>query len=221
MKLTNNVVVGSIEWNNIMYSRHPSPYHNLLAGIIERARVLTIKRLARVNPSDTVLEIGCEQGHLLSKLPKTQTMIGVDISDWALKDAFKRLGDKVKLIQANAEKKLTLPIESADVIICSQTLEHVKEPEKILQNIHRLSKPNSRIVISVPDEVFLQRLKRMLLNFYPFKMLLSGIEVGQSEWHLQIFTDRKVRELVGKNFEIVSFKKVFKIYLVYLLKKRI
>lgn len=220
MKPAKNIAIGSAAWNNVMYSRHPSPYHHKLAGIIEKARVFAIKRLAKINDSDVVLEIGCEQGHLLSSLPKTQTMIGVDISDLALKDAFKRLGDKAKLIHANAEQKLTLPIESADVIICSQTLEHVKEPEKIMQNIHQLSKSSSRIVISVPDEVFLQKLKRMLISFYPFKILLSGIENGQSEWHLQVFTDKKVRDLVEKDFEVVSFKKVFKIYLVYLLKKR-
>lgn len=211
--------IGSAKWNDQMYALHPTPYHNRMAGMIEKARVFIIKHLANIQSSDTVLEIGCEGGNLLSRLPRSRVMVGLDISAAALKDAAKRLGRGVKLIKADAQKKIPLPKESFDVVICSQTLEHVKYPKKIMDNIYHLAKKNARVIISVPNEVFLGQLKKVLMSIWPISKLLAGIEDEQSEWHLQTFTDQMVKKLVQPDFQIKSAKKVCNIYLVYLLKK--
>ncbi len=117
-------------WNDLMYGKHPTPYDHPIAGLIERYRVLTINNLAKIKSIDTVLEIGCEGGNLLSLLPPCRKLIGIDISKAALKEAIRRLGNKAVLIHADAEEKINMPKEKIDVIICSQTLEHVKRPEK-------------------------------------------------------------------------------------------
>ncbi len=200
-----------------MYLAHPTPYHNKIAGIIERARVKLFQELTDVKPTDKVLEIGCEQGILLASLPQCQQKAGVDISEVALQDAARRLG-VAKLIKADAEKKIDLPDYSFDVVICSQMLEHVAHPEKVMANIKRLAKPSARIVISVPNELFMLRIKRFLKTIGLIQWLFPGIEEEVSEWHLQIFTDRKVQELVQKDFEIVAARRAYNVYLVYLLR---
>lgn len=206
------------KWNDAMYLAHPTPYQNKIAGIVERARLGLFAKLTDIKPKDTVLEIGCEQGVLLAALPSCKQKVGVDISEVALKDAARRLGKKAKFLKADAEKKIALPDHSFDCIVCSQMLEHVAHPELVLANIKRLAKPEARIVISVPNEVFMLGMKRFLKRLGLIQWLFPGIEEEVSEWHLQVFTDSKMRKLVEANFEIIEAKRAYNIYLVYLLR---
>lgn len=203
-----------------MYVAHPTPYHNKVAGIIERKRAAIIKEMANVKKKDALIEIGCEQGILMDALPDCREKVGLDISAAALKDAKRRLDGRARFIKADAEKKINLPAESFDVLVCSQTLEHVKHPEAIMENMKRLAKKNARIVISVPNELFMLSIKTFLKKIGLIQWLFPGIEEGVSEWHLQVFTDKKVRELVKEDFEIVSHKRAFNVYLIYLLRKK-
>lgn len=203
-----------------MYVAHPTPYQNQIAGIIERRRVAFIKEMCQVKKNDSLIEIGCEQGTLLAELPDCKNKVGLDISAVALKDAQRRLGDRATFVKADAEEKIKLPDNSFDCLICSQTLEHVAHPEKILNNMHRLAKKNARIVISVPNELFMLRLKTFFKKIGILQWLFPGIEEGVSEWHLQVFTHQKVKDLVAKDFEIIEHRRAFNIYLIYLLKKK-
>lgn len=208
------------KWNDAMYVAHPTPYHNKIAGIIERMRAAIIKDMCDVKRKDSLIEIGCEQGILLDVLPDCKNKVGLDISEAALKDAKRRLGNRVKLIKADAEVPIKLPKESFDVLVCSQTLEHVKHPDKVMENMKRLAKKNARIVISVPNELFMLKIKTFLKKIGLIQWLFPGIEEGVSEWHLQVFTHNMVKELVKNDFEIVQHRRAFNVYLIYLLKKK-
>lgn len=206
-----------------MYQQHPTPYSNKIAGIIEKQRVKTILELCNVGKNDYVLEIGCESGQILSEIKKAERVVGLDISHVALSDAKKRLNGEAELIFIDVEKpiKITnLPEKSFDVVICSQILEHVATPKAIMENIFRLAKDDARIVITVPNELFMLNVKRLLAKTRLMEKLLPGIEPEISEWHLQVFTHGKVKELVKNSFEIEKFKRVFNIYLAYLLSKK-
>lgn len=208
------------KWNDAMYVAHPTPYQNQIAGIIERKRVAIIKELCGVKKSDSLIEIGCEQGLLLNELPDCKKKVGLDISAVALKDAKRRLGGRATFIKADAEKKIKLPDNSFDCLVCSQTLEHVAYPEKIMDNIKRLAKKKARIVISVPNELFMLKIKIFFKKIGILQWLFPGIEEGVSEWHLQVFTDQKVKDMLADDFEIVKSRRAFNIYLIYLLKKK-
>lgn len=206
------------KWNDAMYVAHPTPYQNPVAGMIERRRIYWFKKLCDIKMKDALIEIGCEQGMLLDALPDCKKKVGFDISVVALKDAKRRLGDRATFIQGDAEKKIKLPDKSFDVLVCSQTLEHVAHPEAIMENMKRLAKKNARIVISVPNEIFMLRVKTFLKNIGVINWLFPGIETKTSEWHLQVFTHEMVKELVAKDFEIVEHRRAFNVYLIYLLK---
>jgi 2-polyprenyl-3-methyl-5-hydroxy-6-metoxy-1,4-benzoquinol methylase len=208
------------KWNDAMYVAHPTPYHNPIAGMIERRRLYWINKLCQVKKKDSLIEIGCEQGILLDHLPDCKRKVGLDISEVALKDAKRLMGKRAQFIQADAEKKIKLADSSFDVLVCSQTLEHVKKPEAIMENMKRLAKKNARIVISVPNEVFMLRVKTFLKKIGVINWLFPGIETKTSEWHLQVFTDKMVRELVKDDFEIVEHRRAFNVYLIYLLRKK-
>jgi SAM-dependent methyltransferase len=108
-------------------------------------------------PSDaSVLEIGCGTGELLSLL-QTKTICGIDLSARQINDARKRLPHGRFLVQAGEELSLTGPF---DVIIVSDTLNYAADAQLLLQRLHNVSTPRTRLFIN-----FYSQLWRPLLEF--------------------------------------------------------
>lgn len=184
-------------WNDEMYRRHPTPYHGL-AGWVERSRVNAVLELAELTPEDRVLEIGCEGGNLLIQVPPVRRLVGGDISPQALADAaasFGRRQQTAEFVQFDAQQPLPFEPGEFSVILCSEMLEHVDQPRRVLENIAAVCTPQTRIVISIPLEELKLWLKKVLTFTRVFNLLLPGIEQGQSEWHLQVFSRQRLLDL--------------------------
>src|SRR6266536_2940811 len=67
----------SRKWNDEMYRKHATPYTGL-AGFVERLRVQCVRSFANIKSTDTVLEIGCEGGNLMARLPESKRIVGAD-----------------------------------------------------------------------------------------------------------------------------------------------
>ena len=91
-----------------------------------------------------ILDIGCGMGRILHEVGKftNAQLYGIDISWNAIKEAKKRY-PQIDFKVADAEY-LT---GDYDLIINSQTLEHVNDPEKIINNMEICGK---RVFITVP-----------------------------------------------------------------------
>lgn len=195
-----------------MYRAHPTPYENGIAGAIQRARVRTVLKLARPAATDAVLEIGCEAGRLLASLPRVRCIVGVDISSAALDDAERRLDTRLEpteLHHLDAQNPLPFTRGEFDVIICSEMLEHVRQPRSVLENIRAIADRNTRVVVTVPIEMPKVWSKRILHRIGLMGVLFRGIEAGQSEWHLQAFSDRMLRDLTADLFESITLRNVW------------
>jgi len=137
-----------------MYAKHPTPYTGI-AGVIERSRIRAVLELAEVGPADPVLEIGCEAGNLLVQIPDARRIVKVDISEVAPADARRLLqqqGRVAEFLQLDAQQSLPFSPGECDVIICSEMIEHVGNPGAVFENIHGISTPDTRIVVSAPIE---------------------------------------------------------------------
>jgi SAM-dependent methyltransferase len=60
--------------------------------------------------------------------------------------------DNVKFVWANVEDKLDLKDNQADIIYCSEVLEHMPNPKGFLNDIKRVLKPNGYLVLTTPNE---------------------------------------------------------------------
>jgi 2-polyprenyl-3-methyl-5-hydroxy-6-metoxy-1,4-benzoquinol methylase len=210
-------------WNDRMYLQHPTPYENGIAGAIQRARVRTVLKLARVVTTDAVLEIGCEAGRLIASLPNVRRIVGVDISSAALDDAERRLETRLEPIELHyldAQNPLPFKRGEFDVIICSEMLEHVRQPRAVLENIWAIADQNTRIVVTVPIEAPKVWSKRILHRLGLMNVLFRGIEAGRSEWHLQAFSQGMLRNLTADLFERIRLRNVWGAHWVALLKAR-
>ena len=210
-------------WNDAMYHKHPTPYDHGIAGAISAARVRTVLRLAQVQHSDAVLELGCESGHLLLQVPPCRLRMGADISQAALDDASSRAiragAERIRFARLNAEEPLPFEPGQFDVIIISEMLEHVESPRTVLEQVHAITTPQTRVVITVPNERPKLVIKDILKRLHLFERLFPGIEEGQSEWHLQQFSKPLIRATVEGLFAVRSLKSVWGCHYAALLAK--
>lgn len=101
--------------------------------------------------SKKVLDVGCGNGELIRMLAEEgHECVALDLSENRLakfKDKAKKLG--IVQIQGDA---INVPLQdsSIDVIMCSEVLEHIKDYENVLKEVHRVLKPHGRIIVSVP-----------------------------------------------------------------------
>ena len=211
------------EWNDRMFERHPTPYFGL-AGIVEKARLRAINKLAKITSSDSVLEIGCEAGNLMLALPQAARMVGFDISQKALdvaEESFLLAKRKAEFVFGNGEEPLPFEKGEFSVIICSEMLEHVVSPRLVLQNIHAIATPATRIILTVPYEKPKLVIKKVLTSTGIFKMILPGIEEGLSEWHLQEFSKAKLLESMDGLFKADYIKTLYGLHVVASVRKKV
>ncbi len=114
-----------------------------------------VKRLAL--PADArVLEVGCSGGVLVEKFQqevlKDGAIHGIDISTSAI-DLCKKKGLEHVAVMDGAAT--LFPDSHFDLIIASDTLEHIKDDQRALAEWHRILKPAGALIAFVPAHPFL------------------------------------------------------------------
>jgi SAM-dependent methyltransferase len=99
---------------------------------------------------DSIADLGCGPGFFLQYLSEVypqKAIFGYEYSPVALRIAEERCRSATLI-----EHDLSAPVNRTfDVVVCSQTLEHVHYPDLVLDNIAAASKSPGLIVLSVPD----------------------------------------------------------------------
>jgi len=91
-----------------------------------------------------VLEIGCGDGELLTQLPN-QDLTGVDLSPGQISRAQSRLPQAKFHVQAGEH----LDIQGKfDAVILSETLNHAIDAQEILERVHSVSIPETRLILN-------------------------------------------------------------------------
>jgi len=66
-------------------------------------------------------------------------------------------------------------------------LEHTLHPAKVIEEIARVSKPGGVVILSMPDEDLINRIKGVLVATGIVKLLYQNIP-NENEWHLHDFS---------------------------------
>lgn len=108
----------------------------------------------QMNGVDSILDIGCGEGFLVSCLAKklNKKIIGLDISPEGFAKAHrkcKRLDvyHLSECIKGNAHNMGMFKNSEFDAVILLYSLHHMDNPEIVLKEAHRVLKPNGKIVI--------------------------------------------------------------------------
>lgn len=143
--------------------------------------------LSKVKPKHNwnVIDLGCGGGYLSEELYRKVNcqITGIDFSIEAINLSKERLSDlPIKFMYSNLTKT-EMSSKSADLIICSGSLEHVKNIESALTEISRLLKQGGILYITTSNKYSFVNLQRIV------KQNLSVWKYGyQKNWDMKDLT---------------------------------
>jgi SAM-dependent methyltransferase len=149
-------------------------------GGAERAEPL---RRAVGGPGKRILDLGCRSGALTRVYATGNDVVGLDADRTALADAAE-LG--IDTIWADVEEPLPFDDASFDVVVAAELLEHLHDPERLLEEAKRVLRPGGTIAGSVPNSY---RLKNRLRS-------LAGRAAEPNPLHFHRFRPRDVQALL-------------------------
>lgn len=202
---------------------------------MEFVRVADIKRLnfiidvlrSKLPEHAEVLDVGCGNGVISRSLgAKGFNVKGIDISEKTIEKAraLNQLSN-VKFEVVSAEQ-LVADGHRYHAVICSEVLEHLHDPGKLLRTLHQCLHPDGILIVTVPNgrgarEVlvtkpiialqkknnWMWRLMKKIKSSLGYKGTTAQSDADDLT-HIQFFTMRSLQQLaVSNNFKIVRFGK--------------
>jgi ubiquinone/menaquinone biosynthesis C-methylase UbiE len=126
-------------------------------GIVKRLQTIeawtagVAQRLG--TPSLSILDFGCGTGdHVTYPLACLgHRVLGVDMHEPSIQEAQRRYPLPNLLFRTGHLESLIQEGVAADLIICSEVLEHLQQPQDCLSLMRRLLKPNGALIITTPN----------------------------------------------------------------------
>jgi SAM-dependent methyltransferase len=155
----------------------PSPPAPVLAGFVRG-----------LDRAQRALDLGCGDGRLAALLESDELTLA-DVSPVALERAGRRL-PHARLVELDPDAPLPLGDGAFDLVLCAETLEHVRDVQLFLSEVRRVLRPGSRLALTTPAAPPLMRPPDPLSP------------------HLRAFTRRSLRRLLDElGFEWRSLRR--------------
>ena len=138
-----------------------------------------------------VLDAACGTGygsHMLATEGQAEFVLGLDLASDVIEENSKRYASQANLkFEVGDVCDLQLPAESFDVYTSFETIEHVPDPLKLLQEAKRILRPGGLLLLSTPNRELTNPGKT--INDRPF-----------NPFHLREWSVSELTELVGQVF---------------------
>jgi 2-polyprenyl-3-methyl-5-hydroxy-6-metoxy-1,4-benzoquinol methylase len=202
--MANNAVDRQSTVRDDTAERHQKKYTNTgLAHRIMLGRFLdTLASQLRGYEEKQVLDFGCGEAYFWQEMAARgvhmQNLTGLDIREDALAIAMANHPGHhfvhADLFNWKEEKKF-------DLVIASQVLEHIPNPDTIVQRLLNFTKLNGRLLLTVPWE-----------PFFRLGNLARGRDLsrfGNHPEHINLWSKREFRKFVEREAELISASSVF------------
>jgi SAM-dependent methyltransferase len=143
----------------------------------------------RVRSCDTVIDVGCGDGGFIGFCARQGAeTIFIDLDEQRLRVTEERIKTSparaYRAIQSDCDP-IPLADDTGDIVICTEVLEHVADPEQFLGELIRITRPGSKLVITVPDSRSEQ-----------FVGATAPPQYFQHPNHIRIFSSQEFKELI-------------------------
>lgn len=202
------------EWNRALNRVQPmsilESHPNRLVRMKEMHRRSAFTKMINMPPGAIAADIGCEEGQLAALIsPKCKKLICIDIDPAVLSNAQNKLSafGNIEYVTGDV-RSIPLPDNFLDICVAAEVLEHLPNPEEGINELVRITKPDGKIYISVPNEKLLQRIKKTarLLGFgKSLGKLSSGLAVG----HVHVFDKKTLESICNGRIKIRKIKYSF------------
>ena len=180
------------------YARSPLPIR-----LIERRRLEIIREMLSPTAGLDVAEIGSGGGHVL-RMFRDARLTAIDVSDVFLDTARKNLsGYDARFVKGEVDK-LDLPAASFDRIICTEVLEHTRDPDAVLGAIARLLRPSGVAVITVPNDPLILQLKGIFRRTPVGWLLRDKVNWGGDEYHLHVWRPEEFERVLERHLRVTG-----------------
>jgi SAM-dependent methyltransferase len=148
-----------------------------------------LRRFVRsLGPVGRALDLGCGDGRLTSELEATE-LTAADVSPVALARAARRLPD-ARIVELEPDAALPFDDGSFDLVLCAETIEHVRDVQLLLSEIRRVLRPGGTLALTTPAN-------------FPV-----GRRPDPLSPHLRFFSRRSLRRLLDElGFELGSLRR--------------
>jgi 2-polyprenyl-3-methyl-5-hydroxy-6-metoxy-1,4-benzoquinol methylase len=136
-----------------------------------------------------ILDIGCGSGSITRFLVEGNAVVGIDVDEHALSACAAR---GIRTVWADFGKKLPFDAESFEVVLATETIEHLPYPKILLAEIERVLVPGGFFLGSVPNEYSLKNRVRVL----------QGHSISRDPTHLHHFSLSSLRALLMEQFSV-------------------
>jgi ubiquinone/menaquinone biosynthesis C-methylase UbiE len=138
-----------------------------------------------LQPSEDALDLGCGDGRLTVHL-RARRLTGADVSGVALGRARARL-PQAQLVQVEPDAPLPFDDTRFDLVLCAETVEHVRDVQGLLSEVRRVLRPGGTLAVTTPAHGRLDAARALVLGWERQLDPLSP--------HLRFFTRRSLRGL--------------------------
>lgn len=129
-------------WEDKKRTKRRHPNHPVVRAFV-LPKINFIRENINLSKNSTLLDVGCGNGFFTYHFAKFYDVTGLDFSKQMLK-----INPHHKLIHGNVEN-LPFNNNSFDIVFCSDLLHHLKNPEKAVEEMKRVTK--KYIIISEPN----------------------------------------------------------------------
>jgi ubiquinone/menaquinone biosynthesis C-methylase UbiE len=111
----------------------------------------------------SVIDVGCGKGYLIQQISAHHTAgscyTGYDVATEPADT------DKIHFVKGSV-MSIPFPDKSFDTVVCTHTLEHIRNPEKALKELRRITA--RRLIVVVPRQREYKYTFDLHINFYPY-----------------------------------------------------
>lgn len=155
-----------------------------------------VRQLPRVHDA---LDLGCGDGRLTAEL-HAERVTAADVSALALARARRRLGSGVRFVELTPDAPLPLEDSAFDLVLCAETLEHVRDLQLLLSEARRVLRPRGELALTTPPHGRSAALRALVLGWDRVLDPLSP--------HIRHFGKAGLRRLLEEmGFEVASLRR--------------
>ena len=151
-----------------------------------------------LGPADAALDLGCGDGRLAALLDARELTLA-DVSAVALERARARLPGATA-VELKPDAPVPLPDNAFDLVLCAETIEHVRDTQLLLSEARRVLRPRGRLALTTPAHGRATALS----------MLVAGLEreLDPRSPHLRLFSRRSLAALLDElGFEVAALRR--------------
>ena len=182
-----------------MASQYDDELWELVPEIGNRPPAHLVKFVRSLGEAERALDLGCGDGRLSAELG-ARRLYAADVSSVALERARGRLGSEAEIVEVDPDSPLPLEDSQFDLVLCAETLEHVRDVQLFLSEVRRVLRPGGTFALTTPAHGRLTALR----------LLIRGFDNGFDPLspHLRFFTKRSLTRLLTElGFDIRSMRR--------------